>query len=588
MNSQEDRAFQAFRQCESKASLVRLLESFHPRIFDLCHQVLGHLQDAEDAAQHVLLEAVEYVGRMPSAAAFRSWLFRVCLSRSLDLRRKQLRRHGHESKLPAGSGETNGDHDPGDEERRLLLLRAIEKLADSDRTLLLQHYFEATPLSALALRHACSKVAIWKKLERIRHRLKESLNGIGLAGAVPLFELLLARPTPAPRPTGLGPAVLARVGNLPGAISSAPGGAWVSLKAAASGSILVVGSLLFFAGLATGLKARPGEAITGGDSEAANGSRRAAGSLNSVRPSGGTHVAPPAETSSARIPDPIPAKVANVQAGSLDKVRMLLRSIRRQRVGGKPAPLDPSIDLEAFMVTLAPILTGPSARPEAYAEFLQALYQVAADEYEVPLTEAQQETAGRLGEKLIEACRAASTAPAFERRLRELEADLIYRKGMADILRENVADPLVLVDIDRITKRGSRKSQPAEMLVNSIVDDWEKIIEPDPAYRTLLESAAGKLVAALERLTGDFRTRYGVSYDEDEFVKNLVDRKVPFAYTPERRLEYQILALKAQLEALETFRHSLTADQQRRLAEADLWNYAVSRGGQLIERRQKQ
>ena len=173
MDSDVDRAFTVFHDRGSDEDLVALLDACRPRAVGLCLRVLGRREDAEDAAQHVLLEIAEHAAGIHNAACFRSWFFRVCHTRSMDLQRRRFRRESHESRVVAAAQDSAlaGRTD----EARTILFRAIAELPPDDRTLVQAHYFESVSLAELARERGCSKVAVWKRLGRIRATLLHKL-----------------------------------------------------------------------------------------------------------------------------------------------------------------------------------------------------------------------------------------------------------------------------------------------------------------------------------------------------------------------------------------------------------------------------
>src|SRR5262245_49014637 len=85
MSATIDRSFAAFRLRATNENLVSLLDACRPRAVGFCFRILRNREDAEDAAQLVLLEIACHASDMLDAADFRSWFFRVCRSRSVDL-----------------------------------------------------------------------------------------------------------------------------------------------------------------------------------------------------------------------------------------------------------------------------------------------------------------------------------------------------------------------------------------------------------------------------------------------------------------------------------------------------------------------
>jgi hypothetical protein len=92
------------------------------------------------------------------------------------------------------------------------LFEAMDSLDDRERALLLEHYFEKVPLAALGERRGVSAVAIWKRIDRAREKLKKSLLGAGFAGASSRFAEALEANVPIAPPMGLvGEAILERI-----------------------------------------------------------------------------------------------------------------------------------------------------------------------------------------------------------------------------------------------------------------------------------------------------------------------------------------------------------------------------------------
>jgi RNA polymerase sigma-70 factor, ECF subfamily len=77
-----------------RAALERLLAPHKRPLVALCYGILGHPDDAEDAAQETFLRALRALPRFRGEASFRTWLFRialhVCLNWKRDHRPTQL------------------------------------------------------------------------------------------------------------------------------------------------------------------------------------------------------------------------------------------------------------------------------------------------------------------------------------------------------------------------------------------------------------------------------------------------------------------------------------------------------------------
>jgi RNA polymerase sigma-70 factor (ECF subfamily) len=117
-------------QTGDRAALERLLAPHKGPLFALCYSILGHLDDAEDAAQETFLRALRALPRFRGGSTFRTWLFRIAINICLNWKR---------------------DHrltEPLDESRAAIPLHAV-----SPETLALRHLQVREALNALRPHH---------------------------------------------------------------------------------------------------------------------------------------------------------------------------------------------------------------------------------------------------------------------------------------------------------------------------------------------------------------------------------------------------------------------------------------------------
>jgi RNA polymerase sigma-70 factor (TIGR02960 family) len=83
------------------ADAFRELTEPHRRELQVhCYQMLGSLQDAEDAIQDTLLAAWQGLGGFDGRASLRTWLYRIATNRCLNARRSASRRPAREWDVP--------------------------------------------------------------------------------------------------------------------------------------------------------------------------------------------------------------------------------------------------------------------------------------------------------------------------------------------------------------------------------------------------------------------------------------------------------------------------------------------------------
>ena len=232
-------AFEMFRRSPSPDSLIALLRAHQDGVYTVCLHVLRHPQDAEDAAQEALTKIVSGAGELKEPRAFKSWLYRLVYRTAVDhLRRRDARRRNE-------TGRAAVTERPLAEDARVAVHEAMIRLPDVDRLLLVEHYFEKTPLEELGRREGITKVAVWKRIERAKERLKRGLAGMGVTLGGSEVSGALEAVTPATAPPGLvGSAIASKAALL------AAGGLAVGMTKSGLGAVAVACLLI---GLLAGL-----------------------------------------------------------------------------------------------------------------------------------------------------------------------------------------------------------------------------------------------------------------------------------------------------------------------------------------------
>ena len=208
MAANEAQLLRQFQASGSRDALRELLVVHQDRVYNACFQVLGRAEDAEDAAQEALLKLAEGARSARDADAFRGWIYRVSFRIALDhwRRREAIRNRELRSAMNRPSAP------PLDDRERVALFEAMDGLDDRDRSLLLEHYFEKVPLADLGERRGVSAVAIWKRIDRAREKLKRALLGAGFIAASARAGETLEASVPASSPTTLvGEALIGKI-----------------------------------------------------------------------------------------------------------------------------------------------------------------------------------------------------------------------------------------------------------------------------------------------------------------------------------------------------------------------------------------
>jgi RNA polymerase sigma-70 factor (ECF subfamily) len=184
-----------------------LVERYGARVYRLALRITGVKEDAEEAAQDVLLTAARKIQTFKGESQFRSWIYRITANAAylkLRVRRRKANEIALEDVLPQLDGE--GRHfEPMDDwsnrvderalqgELRQVLTNAIEALPAHYRTALVLHDVDGLSNPEIAETLGVSLPAVKSRVHRsrlfVRKRLAEYLGGA-------------SRPPALERPTG--------------------------------------------------------------------------------------------------------------------------------------------------------------------------------------------------------------------------------------------------------------------------------------------------------------------------------------------------------------------------------------------------
>jgi RNA polymerase sigma-70 factor (ECF subfamily) len=161
---------------------ARAAESLFARhqdyVFRVCIGMLGHSQDAEDAAQDAFMRALSRLESFRGSSAFRTWLHRVTVTTCLDhLRRKK-------PAVPLDDLVEVEEPPRTAPALRLELAEALDRLEPEERATLLLREVEGLSYQEIAAAQDCSVEAVRSRLYRARQHFRraflekeESKNG---------------------------------------------------------------------------------------------------------------------------------------------------------------------------------------------------------------------------------------------------------------------------------------------------------------------------------------------------------------------------------------------------------------------------
>jgi len=171
-------SFEAFRA---------LVKAYQHRVINTCYGFLKNREDAEDAAQEVFIEVYRSVSGFRGETKLSTWIYRIAVTRSLDLLRKRSRKKRAsgrnrrenfddlEHRLQAPEADWPEDVFKG-RERAGVLSRAVDSLPQSQRIAVVLNLYEGFSSHEIADIMRTSPSAVEGLVHRAKTNLKKKLR----------------------------------------------------------------------------------------------------------------------------------------------------------------------------------------------------------------------------------------------------------------------------------------------------------------------------------------------------------------------------------------------------------------------------
>lgn len=156
------------------AAFEQLVRRYEPVVYRTCQQYLGNDHDAEEVSQDVFLKVFHGLPRFEGRSALRTWLFRIvqneCATR---YRQRQSRRRMLEQFQASHAAEPRpATGAPAPRELTGLVGQVMDRLSDTDRTVLVLRHVAELPLQdvadALDISLSAAKMRLYRAEERFR------------------------------------------------------------------------------------------------------------------------------------------------------------------------------------------------------------------------------------------------------------------------------------------------------------------------------------------------------------------------------------------------------------------------------------
>ena len=166
-----------------RGAFEQVVAAHGPRVARLAQRLLGWPDDVEDVVQEVFLAAWRHRRKFRGHRGRRSldaWLNVMTVNRCRTQRRRRLTRWTRRRQLqleqpPAAAPPVDAAAIAG--EALAAVRTAVRRLPLRDREVLVLHYLQQTPITAVGDLLGLSRNAVEVRLHRARKRLRQQLNG---------------------------------------------------------------------------------------------------------------------------------------------------------------------------------------------------------------------------------------------------------------------------------------------------------------------------------------------------------------------------------------------------------------------------
>ena len=160
-------------------AFAALVEQYEKPVYNVALRMLRNPEDARDIAQSVFLKAYQNLSNYDPQYKFYSWIYRMAINESLNILRVRDRNAG-----PVDERLAADDAGPSellaDDERRDVVLKALERLKPEHRAVIVLRYFVDRNYEDMGEILGIDAKTVKSRLYTARQLLKEHLASRGL------------------------------------------------------------------------------------------------------------------------------------------------------------------------------------------------------------------------------------------------------------------------------------------------------------------------------------------------------------------------------------------------------------------------
>jgi RNA polymerase sigma-70 factor (ECF subfamily) len=171
--SDETLAAEAAREGSDGPAFVELVNRYRERVWRICFRLLGHADDAQDAAQEVFVRLFTQRGRFQGNSKYSTWVHGIAVRTCLMFRRGRGRRRRHETTAAKSERPLGGPTQPA---LSLDVREMLDCLDEEDRALVILKYCESYSYEELAEIFGLSASACKMRVSRAKERIQQEFS----------------------------------------------------------------------------------------------------------------------------------------------------------------------------------------------------------------------------------------------------------------------------------------------------------------------------------------------------------------------------------------------------------------------------
>ena len=159
-----------------RAAFAALVRDAAPMLERLALRVLRHREDAEDATQDAIVDAWRSLPRFRGDARFRTWIYRILVTRALDVARR--RRPVEEIPAAVACAASGPSENASAHDLEAAIREVIASLPPAQRTVLLLRTDHGMSYEEIAYVMGTGRDAVRMNLVEARRKLARRLRGV--------------------------------------------------------------------------------------------------------------------------------------------------------------------------------------------------------------------------------------------------------------------------------------------------------------------------------------------------------------------------------------------------------------------------